>query len=69
MGLYGTQQLCLWCGQGDMDLKELLESDVWNMEFVGKVAVLWLLFSLCSQSVLAKGLEISSCLRKVRNFS
>lgn len=47
-------------------MKALLESGMGNMESVRKVAALWLLFILWSQSVLAKGLEISSCLRKCK---
>lgn len=41
----------LW-SRRHMDMKELLESGVWNMESVRKVAALWLLFILWSQSVL-----------------
>lgn len=52
-----------------MDMKELLENGMWNMESVRKGAALWLLFILYSQSVLlAKGLEIHSCLRKASFF-
>lgn len=45
-------------------MEELLESGMWNVESVRKV--LWLLFTLWSQSLL--GLEISSCLRKASFF-
>lgn len=59
----------VWCGQGDMDMKELLESAMWNMESVRKGAALCLLFIRWSQAVLlAKGLEISSCLRQASFF-